>query len=111
MAAIDAAHIKHQREWSTATFGPREQRGPRGPLAHLRKEVEEVEVDPTDLEEWVDCIILALDGAWRGGHEPQQIIDAIKAKQAKNEARSWPDWRGIPADQAIEHVRTVEADQ
>lgn len=104
-AVIDAAHIEHQREWSTATFGPRDQRGPLGPLAHIRKELREVAEDPTALEEWVDVIILAFDGAWRAGHEPQQIIDAIRAKQTKNEARTWPDWRGVPHDQAIEHVR------
>lgn len=107
---IDAAHIAHQREWSTATFGPRDLRGPLGPLAHIRKELDEVAADPTDLEEWVDVLILAFDGAWRAGHEPQQIIDGIKAKQAKNEARDWPDWRGVPADQAIEHVRSTEPD-
>lgn len=107
MSAIDAAHIEHQREWSTNAFGPRDLRGPRGPLAHIRKEVEEVAEDPAVLEEWVDIIILAFDGAWRAGHEPQAIIDAVKAKQAKNEARDWPDWRGVPADQAIEHVRVA----
>jgi hypothetical protein len=104
---VDAAHLEHQREWSAATFGPSDARGPAGPLAHLRKEIEEVAEDPFVLEEWVDCIILAFDGAWRAGHEPAQILAAIKAKQAKNEARVWPDWRDIPADQAIEHVRVA----
>lgn len=107
-AVIDAEHIEHQRRWSTATFGPREVRGPRGPLAHARKELDEVEEDPSVLEEWTDVIILAFDGAWRAGHEPQAIVDAVKAKQAKNEARTWPDWRGIPDDQAIEHVRHLD---
>lgn len=103
--AIDADHIAHQRDWSTATFGPREKRGPLGPLAHIRKEVEEVAEDPSVLEEWVDVIILAFDGAWRAGHEPQAIIDAVKAKQAKNEARTWPRWQNFPEDEAIEHLR------
>lgn len=105
--AIDAAHIEHQRAWSTETFGPREIRGPAGPLDHIRKEFKEVAADPTVLEEWVDVIILGFDGAWRAGHEPQAIIDAIKAKQAENEARTWPDWRTMPPDQAIEHVRAT----
>lgn len=105
MSAIDAAHIEHQRAWSEVTFGPREHRGPLGPLDHIRKELDEVAADPYDLEEWVDIIILAIDGACRAGHEPQSIIDAIKTKQAKNEAREWPNWRGMPANQAIEHVR------
>lgn len=102
---IDADHLAHQREWSMATFGP----GSRllGVLDHIRKELGEIEADPTDLAEWVDVIILAFDGAWRAGWEPAEILAAIKAKQARNEARTWPDWRSMSADHAIEHDRTV----
>jgi hypothetical protein len=105
--AIDAVHLQRQKEWSSETFGP----GVRpGVVEHIRKELVEVEEsDYCDLGEWVDVIILALDGAWRMGAEPQQIIDAIKAKQARNEARSWPDWRTASADHAIEHVRSGDA--
>ena len=105
---IDADHLAHQREWSEETFGP----GTRllGVLDHIRKELAEIEADPTDLSEWVDVIILAFDGAWRAGWEPQQIIDAIKAKQAKNEARTWPDWRTMSADRAIEHDRSADGE-
>lgn len=100
---IDALHLAHQRQWSERTFGPG--RRTQGVLDHIRKELKEIEDDPDDLSEWVDVVILALDGAWRHGWEPQQIIDAIKAKQAKNEARTWPDWRTMSPDEAIEHVR------
>lgn len=101
---IDAAHLERQRSWSGETFGP----GSRlhGVLDHIRKELVEIELDPTGFE-WIDVIILALDGAWRAGHEPQEIIDAIVNKQAKNENRVWPDWRTMSADKAIEHDRTV----
>ena len=101
--AIDAEHLEKQRDWSLRTFGP----GSRlhGVLDHIRKELREIEDDPTDVGEWVDVIILAFDGAWRAGWEPQEIIDAIKAKQAKNEVRTWPDWRTMSQDEAIEHVR------
>jgi hypothetical protein len=102
-ASIDAHHISRQREWSERTFGPGTRLG--GVLDHIRKELIEIEDNPSDLGEWVDVIILALDGAWRAGWEPQQIVDAIKAKQARNEARTWPDWRTASADTAIEHVR------
>jgi hypothetical protein len=103
-AVIDATHLERQRQWSAETFGP----GTRalGVIDHIRKELAEIEADPTDLAEWVDVVILAFDGAWRAGWEPQQIIDAIKAKQAKNEARTWPDWRTMSPDQAIEHDRS-----
>lgn len=105
--ALDVAHLERQRAWSEATFGP----GPRtrGILDHMAKEMAEVEADPTDLGEWVDLAILALDGAWRAGHDPAAIIAAVKAKQTRNEARTWPDWRTMSADQAIEHDRSAEA--
>lgn len=103
--AIDAGHLERQRQFSAATFGP----GPRtaGVLDHIRKELNEIEADPLDLREWVDVIILAFDGAWRAGWEPQAIIDAVKEKQRVNEAREWPDWRTASPDHAIEHVRTT----
>lgn len=102
-AAIDAEHLAHQREWSLATFGPGHRTA--GVIDHIRKELLEIEGDPLDVKEWVDVIILAFDGAWRAGWEPQQIIDAIREKQARNERRTWPDWRTMSEDQAIEHVR------
>jgi hypothetical protein len=101
--AIDAAHLARQREFSEHTFGPG--RRTAGVIDHIRRELVEIEASPADLSEWVDVMILALDGAWRAGHEPQEIIDAIKAKQARNEARRWPDWRTEPEGRAIEHVR------
>lgn len=43
---------------------------------------------------------------------PQQAanlsMDMILAKQAKNEARDWPDWRTADPDKAIEHVKGKE---
>lgn len=103
---IDATHLERQRQWSRETFGPGKRT--HGVLDHIRKELAEIEADPDDLGEWVDVIILAFDGAWRHGWEPQQIIDAIKAKQAKNEAREWPDWRTMSEDVAIEHDRSKD---
>lgn len=105
MGGIDEAHLARQREWSTQTFGPG--RRTLGVLDHIRKELSEIEADPLDVGEWVDVIILAFDGAWRAGWEPAEIIAAIKAKQARNEARTWPDWRGLTEDVAIEHDRSV----
>jgi hypothetical protein len=101
--AIDVAHLERQREWSSRTFGPG--RRTQGVIDHIRKELAEIEDDPTDLYEWVDVLILAFDGAWRAGHESHEIIDAIKQKQLRNELRTWPDWRNASEDEAIEHVR------
>jgi hypothetical protein len=100
---IDAVHLAHQRDWSLDTFGPGSRL--KGVLDHIREELEEIEADPQDVREWVDVIILAFDGAWRAGWEPQEIIDAIVAKQARNEARTWPDWRTASPDKPINHVR------
>lgn len=99
------AHLARQAEFSARTFGP----GARvaGVCDHIRKELIEVETSGGDLKEWVDVIILGLDGAWRSGATPQEIIAAIVAKQAKNEARTWPDWRTVDPNKAIEHQRTA----
>ncbi|MGO4700242.1 dATP/dGTP pyrophosphohydrolase domain-containing protein [Dyella sp. 2RAB6] len=102
-----AAHLLRQRYFSERTFGPGYRA--KGVVAHIRKELNEIESAPADLTEWIDVAILALDGAWRSGATPQQIIDALVAKQAKNEGRAWPDWRTMDPDSAIEHDRSGEA--
>jgi hypothetical protein len=106
--AIDEAHLYRQREWSERTFGPGSREG--GVLDHIRKELVEIADAGTaedKLSEWVDVVILALDGAWRCGGTPQAILDAVQAKQERNEGRTWPDWRTQPADRAIEHDRSL----
>ena len=96
-------HLERQKTFSEATFGP----GPRtaGVCDHIRKELREIEAAPDDLSEWVDVVLLALDGAWRAGYTPEQIAAAIEAKQTKNQGRTWPDWRTAEPGKAIEHVR------
>jgi hypothetical protein len=103
MSSFDfIAHVTRQSEWSRRTFGP----GFRmGVVEHIRKELKEIEADPLDLEEWIDVIILGIDGAWRAGYSPEDIAEGLAAKQLKNEARQWPDWRTVPTDKPIEHVR------
>lgn len=103
--AIDADHIDRQRLWSSNTFGPGDRH--EGVRDHILKEIDEAVSDPS---EWVDVIILALDGAWRAGMKPQDIIDGVIAKQTRNERRTWPDWRDQPQDKAIEHDRSVGDD-
>lgn len=97
------AHIRRQREFSARTFGP----GARtqGVIAHIRKELAEVEANPTDVFEWVDIVLLALDGAWRAGHLPEIIANAILIKQECNEGRQWPDWQTADPNGPIEHKR------
>lgn len=100
------AHLHRQRAFSERTFGPGARTA--GVLDHIRKELAEVEAAPEDVTEWVDLVILALDGAWRAGHQPQAIVDALVAKQERNEGRTWPDWRTADPSKAIEHDRSGE---
>ncbi|MHB1630690.1 MAG: dATP/dGTP pyrophosphohydrolase domain-containing protein [Acidithiobacillus sp.] len=97
------AHMHRQRAFSMDAFGPGERTA--GVLDHIRKELMEIEAAPDDLTEWVDVVLLALDGAWRAGHEPEAIARAIADKQRRNERRTWPDWRTAEAGKATEHVR------
>ena len=97
------AHLVRQRTWSEKTFGPGDRS--KGVIDHIRKELREIEAAPGDLEEWIDVILLAFDGAWRSGHSPVAIVSGIVAKQKKNEGRDWPDWRTLSTDVAIEHRR------
>ena len=101
------AHLFRQRAFSLRTFGP----SPRtkGVIDHIRKELIEIETAPGDLMEWIDVVMLALDGAWRAGHEPAAIALALATKLTKNELRQWPDWRTAAPDTAIEHVREPQA--
>lgn len=102
---LEVSDLERLRSWSAETFGPGERTD--GVLDHIAKELEEVRQAPDDVTEWADVLILALDGAMRAGHEPAEIITAIQAKQAINEARDWPDWRTQPEGKAIEHVRSA----
>lgn len=97
-------HLTRQSEFSQRTFGPGVRTA--GVVDHIRKELREIEAKPHDLSEWIDVVILGFDGAWRAGYSPKEIVAALEAKQAKNEARQWPDWRTAAPDKAIEHVRS-----
>lgn len=108
MSSFDfRAHLERQIAFSERTFGPPS--GVAGVIDHIRKELVEVETaEPgDDLPEWIDVIILALDGAWRSGASPDMIIAALEAKQLKNERRTWPDWKTAEPGKAIEHDRSV----
>lgn len=96
-------HLEHQFHWSSITFGP--PRGPAGVIDHLKQEMIELEAEPYDLEEWIDVIILACDGAWRAGFTTQQILEKWQYKQNKNEARKWPDWKLSVPGKAINHIK------
>lgn len=97
------AHLHRQRDFSLRTFGPGARAA--GVVDHIVKELHEILDEPDDLNEWIDVVILAFDGAWRAGYTPEQIVAALVAKQTKNEQRKWPDWRTAEPGKAIEHIR------
>jgi hypothetical protein len=110
-------HLLRQIAFSRATFGPG--RRTNGVLDHIAKEIEEVRASDGSPREWVDLVILSLDGLWRSimwqensiAADPDAVADVvcqtILHKQSKNEGRVWPDWRGMSTEKAIEHVRPV----
>lgn len=95
-------YVDRQRRWSQQVFGNGRRTG--GIVAHIRKELGEIEADPTDLTEWVDVMILAMDGYWRHGGTPDSLAEDLELKQSINFRRKWPE--PGPEDQAVEHVRT-----
>ena len=109
-------HMTRVIEFSRRTWGPGTRR--RGIVEHIRKELVELEQDPDHgdpAKEWVDVVILGLDGLWRelADQNPKledfDVADlcvfALASKQTRNENRQWPDWRKFGHDEAIEHVR------
>lgn len=95
-------YLNDQMKWSIDTFGPG--MNTLGLLDHIRKELVEVEESPDDLEEWIDVIMLALDGAWRIGYSSEEISDMLVYKLNKNKMRKWPDWEKAEPNKAIEHI-------
>lgn len=109
-------HLIRQMAFSHATFGPGTRT--KGVADHIRKELKEVLDANGDSAEWVDVVILALDGltrqlAYCNGtrNDPNRVAEIacnmIEGKQSRNEAREWPDWRTASSDKAIEHVRAT----
>lgn len=107
-------HLIRQMAFSHATFGPGTRT--KGVCDHIRKELVEVVEAGGESSEWVDVVILALDGltrqlAYCNGtrRDPHEVAETavrmIEGKQSRNEARDWPDWRTQSQDHAIEHCK------
>lgn len=104
-----AEYMAHASVWSHRTFGP----GPRtlGVVAHIRKEIAEIEDEPADLSEWADLVILALDGCWRAmidwanphdvpsartWHEVEDdLCDLLFCQTDERDLTHWPDFDAI----------------
>lgn len=93
---------KALEDWSQKTFGSDKERGPIGPLKHLRKEAKEAIAKPNDLEEYADCLFLVFDATRRAGFSYDQLVEACFAKLAENKGRKW---QKPTKDGPVEHVR------
>lgn len=100
-------HMRRSFIFSQKTYGPGLRTN--GLIDHIEKELKEIKKKPHDLMEWIDIIILGIDGATRCAYDqklpPQAVARALQQKQMINESREWPDWQTAPKDKAIEHVR------
>jgi hypothetical protein len=118
-------HLTRQIVFSKGTFGINNRLN--GLLDHISKELIEIKTEIDNCQnksgqekisnEFVDVVILALDGLWRSVQleYPYLRTDDIANisasyifdKQNKNENRVWPDWRTTDSNKAIEHVRGI----
>lgn len=104
---------KEVEQWSKKTFGPREGRGPIGPLNHIIKEIktellpseDHPNNDPADITELADVAILLADVLWRAGHLPQDVMREAFIKMEINKRRHYP----LPIGDAVcEHDRSLD---
>lgn len=98
---IDFLH--KQKEFSEKTFGPAYS-WPRI-VEHIKKELDEISAEPESINEWIDVMFLAFDGARRAGHDPEQIVLYMLEKQKENENRKWPPWQIVDPQKPIEHIK------
>lgn len=102
------AHCDRAIAFSRKTFGNHST--PESMSKHIQKELEEIAAKPDDLEEWIDVIILAIDGANRfAGGTGESIAKQLLAKQEKNESRKWPDPLTVKPGEPILHIKEGEA--
>jgi hypothetical protein len=96
--------LARQIAWSKRTFGPG--RRTLGILKHIEKEIAEAKANPEDLTEWIDIIILAIDGYWRHGGTPETIMPDLTAKAETNYRRTYP--MPTSEDEPSEHIRDAQ---
>lgn len=100
--------VKDQSEWSQATFGTDQERGPIGSLKHLEKEAKEAyqATTPEELKkELADCFLLILDASRRAGVKPFELVLLAQDKMKVNRSRTWAK---PVADEPVEHIKPVE---
>jgi hypothetical protein len=100
-------YLVRQHLWALKVFGQGQRDS--GLTKHIRKELDEILNSPGDIEEWIDVVILAFEGALRNAksvNPVEEVIDCLQMKQDKNIARTWPDLVSQNHEEPIEHVKT-----
>lgn len=102
--------FKQKWKWSTKNFG--KGYSPQGLLDHIEKEVEEIRLNPYDLEEWIDLIFLSADGAHRlvkvqyPQLSPEEIVAVVRsAFEQKLRINKKRKWGKQVEGKAVEHIR------
>ena len=93
-------------KWQLETFG---EATPISCLAHLREEVDELELDIRSGDtsgshmEFADCFILLFGAAGRAGMSYADICTAVETKMAVNRKRKWgkPEANGV-----VNHIKS-----
>lgn len=81
-------------EWSIPTFP---EQTVSSKITHLRRELSELEDNPTDIAEFADCFMLLMDTARIAGFNMTEIFEATTCKLWINKGRKWgpPDADGV----------------
>lgn len=102
--------MKAKLKWSYKQFG--KGFSPDGLVDHIIKEIKEIVAQPRELEEWIDLMFLATDGAHRVVHEyyPQlsleEVVAVVKsAFEQKLRINKTREWEKPIRGKAIEHIR------
>lgn len=73
--------------------------------AYVAFAVEDAARAPQDVKAWALVAARACEAGALRGFLRSAVLAAVIDKQARNESRTWPDWRSLPADAPIEHVK------
>lgn len=89
-------------QWSDRTFGESYGRGPEACIAHLKKEILELEKEPLDRLEYADCMLLLIDAYRRAGGNIDDLLLATREKLEICKKRKWgkPDSKGV-----VQHIK------
>jgi hypothetical protein len=95
---FDTNYLDRLCEWSRITFG--EGKRTFGITKKIEGELGEICSDPNDLMEWVDVIMLAMDGFYRAGGNQDRLGEMLEEKLRINRKRTYPKPIG---DEAVQH--------